>query len=224
MPTFWPGPTFQRDCGEIGLGMRNLEHEALVDDDMVRIAAEGVTAEHGIGAVIRADEPGRLAILLLAIGAGRALAAAVDHAADAGDVADLELGDVVTDRGDSAHDLMARDARIQGAFPLALGGMEVRMADAAERDVDRDVGLARRAAFEAERCERSLGRLGGVALGGGGHAIPKSDWQSAIYARDSQYLPSGTIILLHCGNRLGRSVGSRGSTPAQAGAQLQRSQ
>ncbi len=161
-----------RDRGEVGFGMRDLQDEALVDDDLVRIAAESVAAEHGIGAVIRADETGGLAILLLAVLARCAVPAAVDHAADADDIADLELGDVAADRGDVADDLVAGDAGVERAFPLALGGVEVGMADAAEGDVDRDVGLAGFAALEAEGGERGFGGLRGVAVGGRGHGIP----------------------------------------------------
>ena len=71
----------RRDGGKIALVMRHLEHEFLPDDDMVRIAAEGVAARDGIRAVIGADEAGGFAILLLALLARRAMAAAVDHAA-----------------------------------------------------------------------------------------------------------------------------------------------
>jgi hypothetical protein len=47
--------------------------------------------------------------------------AAVDHAADADDVADLELRDVAADCGDAADDLVAGDAGVERAFPFALG-------------------------------------------------------------------------------------------------------
>ena len=59
--------------------MADLQHEALINDDMVGIAAEGMAAQHLVRRVIRADESGRLAILLLARSAGRAMLAAVDH-------------------------------------------------------------------------------------------------------------------------------------------------
>ena len=72
----------------------------------------------------------------LALGAG---AVRVDHAADRGEVAGLELGDGRADLGDAADDLMARDDRVDGghdAAPLVADLVEIGVADAAEEDFD----------------------------------------------------------------------------------------
>ncbi|PAV70940.1 hypothetical protein WR25_02188 [Diploscapter pachys] len=163
------GAEQRRHGGKVLFVMADVENEILGHDDMVGIAAEGVAAHHLVRAVIGADEARRLAILLLAVVARGAMAAAVDHAADAGDVADLELRHVAADRGDATDDLVAGDAGVERPVPLAARGMEIGMADAAIEDVDRDVLGTGIAAFEVEGRERRVGSLGGIALGGGGH-------------------------------------------------------
>jgi hypothetical protein len=67
------------------------------------------------------------------------VSAAIDHAADAGQVADLEIPYLVADGDDPADDLVARDRRIQRVLPLVARGVQVGVADAAEQDVDLDV-------------------------------------------------------------------------------------
>ena len=104
MPTFLPGPDLpvpqrrvggdagaqqRRDGGQVRFGMADLQHEALVDDDVLRVAAQRVAGRVRRRAVVGADEA-VLAVLLQALVAGRAVPAAVDHAADADQVADLE--------------------------------------------------------------------------------------------------------------------------------------
>lgn len=159
----------RRDGGQIALVMVDLQDEAFLDHDMVGIAAEGVATQHGVGAVIGADETGLLAILLLAVMAGGAVAAAVDHAADADQITDLVFGHGIADRSHAPDNLMAGNARIQRALPLAARGVEVGVADAAIEDVDRNIVGLRVAALERIGRERGLGRLGGIALGGSGH-------------------------------------------------------
>ena len=84
----------------------------LVDDDAVGVAAVGDASEVLVGEVV--GEGHVRAELLeagLALGAG---AVRVDHAADGGEVAGLELGDGGADLGDAADDLMAGDAGVDG--------------------------------------------------------------------------------------------------------------
>ncbi|MNR10547.1 hypothetical protein D3C85_1268040 [compost metagenome] len=93
------------------------------------------------------------------------MAAGVDHAADAGVVAHLELADVLADLGDPADDLMARHHGIHGIAPVPARLVQVGMADAAVEDFDQYVVVARFAAGEIERDERGVGAVGGVASG-----------------------------------------------------------
>src|SRR5690606_7531823 len=79
----------------------------------------------------------------------------------------LELRDVTADRRDPTDDLVARDHRVAGGEPLAAREVEVRMADAAVEDVDRDVLRAGRTALDGDRGEGSGGV--GNAVGGSGH-------------------------------------------------------
>ena len=112
-----------------------------VDNDAVRIAAVGDAAGVFIGEVVGEGEVRtELFEAFLAVGAG---AVGVDHAADGGEVADLEFGDGGADFGDAPDDFMARDAGIDGghnAAPLIAGLVEIGVADAAEEDFDLNVG------------------------------------------------------------------------------------
>ncbi len=159
------------DPGQIGLVMAYLQHEIPVDDDVIGIAAEGVAAHRRVLPVIGADETRTGAILLLAVPAGRAGAAAVDHAADADRLADRKARHLAPDGRDAADDLVTGDARIDGSAPLGARGVQVRMADPAEQDVDRDVARTGVAAFEGEGGKRRFGGLRGIAVGGRGHGV-----------------------------------------------------
>ena len=166
------GAQQRRDCGQVLLVVADARDEDVLDDDMVRIAAERVATQHLVLAIIGADKAGGLAELLLAGMAGRAMAATVDHTAHADEIADREASDVAADRGHPADDLMAGDGGIERAAPFAAHGVEVRMADAAIEDVDRDVVGQQVAAREAEGRERRGRRLGGIGLGWAGHDGP----------------------------------------------------
>ena len=76
-----------------------------VDDDVGGVAALGGGAV-AVGAGVGGDHAVE-AVLLVAVAAVGALAAGVDHAADADAVADLVAGDVGADLGDDADDLVA---------------------------------------------------------------------------------------------------------------------
>ena len=77
-----------------------------------------------------------------------ALAAGVDHAADADAVADGVPGDLGADLGDDAGDLVAGDQRVGLRAPVAADGVDVGVADAGELDVDQDVVRADVAALD----------------------------------------------------------------------------
>ena len=152
------------DGGEFGLELgRDAVNVALVDDDVVGVAAVGDLSGVVLG-VVGADEA-LLAIGLFMGDAVAADAAGVDHDAYSGEVAFLEALDVGADGGDAANDLMTWDHGVHGAAPLVADLMDVGVADAAVEDLDDDVGWAGIAAFEAEGGEGGGLRLGGVAFG-----------------------------------------------------------
>ena len=132
-------PAQSRGAGRGGIEpRRDAEHEVLVHDDAAGVAAQGVAAQHRIVAVV--GEHGRTqAVLLLAGEAGRALAARIHHAADAGHVACLELPDAAADARHASDDLVAGHAGVEGALPLAPRLVEVGVAHPAIEDVDLDV-------------------------------------------------------------------------------------
>ena len=96
----------------------------------------------------------------LALGAG---AVGIDHAADCGEVAGLEPGDGGADLGDAAHNLMARNAGVNGGhrvLPLVANLVEIGVTNAAEQDFDLHVvfgGIAPRDRGRRQRrcCTRS---------------------------------------------------------------------
>src|SRR5207237_1444133 len=81
------------------------------------------------------------AIILLAMDAGVALAAAVDHAADADEIADLVARRARPGAAHPADDLVSGHAGVDGVAPFVLHLMDVRMANAAEQDVDLDLAV-----------------------------------------------------------------------------------
>ena len=98
------GAEERRDSGEIEVG-RNAQDKVLVDDNAVGVATIGDASEVLVWRVVGEGHV-RTELLEtgLALGAG---AVGVDHAADCGKVAGLELGDCGADLGDTADDLVA---------------------------------------------------------------------------------------------------------------------
>ncbi|GAB7555669.1 hypothetical protein NRB_51900 [Novosphingobium sp. 11B] len=142
----------RRDGGKLLRRVADRKDEAFIDDDPARIAAHGVAGRIRRLAVVGADEA-VLAILFEIVMARTAVAAAVDHAADADGVADLEAADFAAHRADGADDLVTGNAGEKGAAPLAAHGVQVRVAHAAIADVDRDVARARLAPFDGHGFE-----------------------------------------------------------------------
>src|SRR5215211_3718498 len=101
------------------------------------------------------------AVLLLAGLAVLALATGVDHAAHAHAIARCEAADLRADLGHDARDLMTGDGRVGDLAPLPAREVDVRVADAAELDVDADVPRADGSALDLQWPERRVGRLGG---------------------------------------------------------------
>ena len=177
------------DAGQIFLVMPDAQDKGLLDHDRLRIAAVGVLAAKE-RAVVGAGEA-VVAILLLAVVTGRAMAATIDQAADPGEVADLELRHLVADGDHTADDLVTGNRRIEGVLPFVAGGVQVGMAHAAEQDLDPDVfrpGIATLDFVGSERAVfiySSIGfgldhdfssivgsRLRGIAWAGGVERVP----------------------------------------------------
>ena len=128
----------------------NLGDETLLDDDLFGISAEGQVLRTAFSVVI--GQGAALGAILFEPGlAGLAAAARIDHAADGGEIAGLELRDMRPDLDHAADDLMARNHGIKRIAPVIARLMEVGMADAAIKDVDLDVMRAGIATLETER-------------------------------------------------------------------------
>src|SRR5204862_6563139 len=102
----------------------------LVHDQSGGIASLRGLAAVALPAAVRQDHA-FLAVLLVAVPAGRALAAGVDEAADAHGVADLPAADVGAGRAHPPDDLMPRHHRVEGDAPLVPDHVDVRVTDAA---------------------------------------------------------------------------------------------
>src|SRR5690606_28890765 len=135
------------------------------DDVIAGVAAVGAqfgaTLEGAIGAGHAFD-----AVVFLVYLAGFANAAGIDDAADAGDIADPEFADGAADLNNLADNFMAGDDRVAGIAPVVVDEMQIRMADAAKKNIDLDVVGADFAALEIERGELAMCFAGGVTDAG----------------------------------------------------------
>ena len=138
----------RRHAGQVQIG-GNVQDEMIVDDDAVGVAAEGHAAQMllrrvvGVNAVRAELFQALFAVLTGAVG--------INHAANRGEVAGLEVLDGGTDLGDAADDLVSRRAGVNRgheAGPLVANRMKIGMADAAEEDFDLYVVLGRIAAVD----------------------------------------------------------------------------
>jgi hypothetical protein len=140
------------------------KHEVLVHHDLVGIAAVGRAAQNGVGAIVGEGEV-VLAVLLEPLAAIGAVAAGIDHAAHAGQVAGLEAGDFLPDLLHPSDDFVPGHHGESRAAPFVPRLVEIGVADAAEENLDVDVVRSGRSALEVERHERRPGARGGVAPG-----------------------------------------------------------
>ncbi len=177
MPTFLPGPAphlaqrrvggdaraqQRRGGGRVEV-VRHAQHEGFVDHQLRGVAAVGDVARHAVLAVVGADEA-VLAVLLEAFRAARAGAAGVDQTADADQLADLEARHLRANRGDAAHDFVARHHREDRVAPFVARLVQIGVADAAVQHVDLDVEFAQVARLEFERGEFGFRVLCGIGM------------------------------------------------------------
>src|SRR6185312_5830950 len=159
-------------CGDAGTEQRggpgeievrgHLEHEALVDNDAVGVTAVGDAAGMFVGEVVGQGHV--RAELLEACLALRTRTVGVDQAANSGKVADLELRHGRAGAGNTAHDLMAWDAGINGghnAAPLVADLMQVGVTDAAEENLDAHIRVGWIAPRDRGGCKRRCSTGGG---------------------------------------------------------------
>ena len=134
--------------------VRNADDEVLVDDDVLGVAAvcdRSVTVDRAVGLRVAGE-----AVLLVARQAVLALAAGVDHAADADAVTGREVGHVGADLGDDAGYFVPGYRGVGDLSPLAACEVDVRVTDTAELDVDPDVLRPERSTLDLQRTERAV--------------------------------------------------------------------
>lgn len=93
------------------------------------------------------------------------MAARIDQAANAREIADLEFGDLIADAGNAPDDFVAGHHRINGVAPFAAHLMDIGMADAAKLDFDENIARAKVAALEIPGRKLVGGGMNGVAFG-----------------------------------------------------------
>lgn len=145
------------------------QHVVFVDDDRFAVAALGwlaVFADRVVGEVCA-----RLAVLFDAARATVALAARVHETANPNAVALPVLGHLRAHGGHHAGDLVARDHRVIRLAPLGFDGMDVRVTDSGELDVDRHVVRARVATGD-RGLGQGFGRRHGGVGGNSAHGNP----------------------------------------------------
>ena len=142
----------------------NADGVGLVDDDPLGVTPARRSQLVHLGAVVR-ERDVRLAVLLEASRAARALAARVHEAPDAREVARLELLDRIPDARDATDDLVAGDHGKGRLAPLGARLVDVGVAHAAVEDLDLDVARSGVAALERERREGRARRGGGESSG-----------------------------------------------------------
>jgi hypothetical protein len=136
----------------------------LFDDNTVRIAAIGDASKVHVRKVIG---KGHVRAELLKTGLALvAVTVGVNQAAYCSKVAGLELGDCGADLGDTADDLMTRNAWIDSGYhtPLVTNGVEVRVADTAEKDFDLNVVFARIASWDCHGSKQRFRTRSSVSL------------------------------------------------------------
>ena len=137
------------------------QHELLAHHQVLRVAAVGHVLRDAVGAAVGAGVAfaARLLFALAALVAGLA---AVHHAADGHGVAGLVAGDRGAHLGHAADDLVAGHDRIGGPAPVVAGHVQVRVADAAVENLQRDVVRAQGPAFEIKARQWRGRMFGGI--------------------------------------------------------------
>ena len=100
----------------------------------------------------------------MAFAAGITMAAGVHHATHTDPVAYLEFVDLTADGHHPADDFMARHYGIAGSAPVIVGGVQIRMADAAAESVDLHIIGAWPSASDGMACQWCRGRCGSMSV------------------------------------------------------------
>lgn len=149
--------------------LRNLHDEVLLNNDLLRVTTgSGVARETGLRGTVGADHALLAEHLLVSFALG-ALAAGVDHAADSDHVADLVFGDVLANSADLTDDLVASNNRVNGAGPVAVGGVEIRVAHTGVDNINQDIVREDLTTLKLVELEGSIRGLGSVRLNGERH-------------------------------------------------------
>jgi hypothetical protein len=105
------------------------------------------------------------------------MAATLDHATDANEVANLYLLYPIADASNAANDFVPGNAGIERARPLAADSMKIGMANTAKKNIDGDILDSWRSAFD-QKGRKWAGRgLRGIRFGR--HEDPRGNVKKA---------------------------------------------
>lgn len=133
------------------------QHVALMNNDLL-----GVTAERVAGRILRRAVIGEhhmITVVFQPVPALLALFTAIDHTADAHQIANGVTGDAAAYGGHPADDFMTRHAGIERPCPLGARLVHIRVADAAIINGDLHIIRPRLAAGDGHRPQRLAGRI-----------------------------------------------------------------
>jgi len=152
----------RRDGGQLLLGMADAQDVTFMHHDVLRVAAERPARCVRGREVVGADHA--VAIVFQAGFAVVTMFAAVDDATDTNQIADFEIRNTRADRRYTTHNFVPRYAGKLRARPLGAHLMQVRMADAAEGDIDLNVMCGGEAAFDLQRLKGFVARMSTIGV------------------------------------------------------------
>jgi hypothetical protein len=141
----------------------NFQGKGFVHHNVVRVTAVGGITLFVAG-VVGEDWPD-FTVILQAHLAILANAAGIDHGADAGEIANLELSYGSANVRDPTDDFVTGDHRKNSRKPIVVYLMNVGVADARKLDGDDHVARQRIAALEGKWLDSGFGSLRGVTFG-----------------------------------------------------------
>jgi hypothetical protein len=93
--------------------------------------------------------------------------AAVDHAANADCVADVEAGNLIADGTHATNNLVTRDRGIECPGPFGAHRVQIRVANTAISDLDLNIMRARLTPLNVERLQRLVRGISPVGFDSG---------------------------------------------------------
>ncbi len=148
------GTQQRRHAGEV-LFVWNVQDKVFIDHDAIGVAPVSHASQVLVFTVIGAGEAD-FAVLLQTLFTTLAGATGINHAADRGQVALLELFDLCAHVCNAPYNFMTRHTRINRVLPFVADGMQVRVTHATVENFKLYVARQGFAALKRKRRQRTL--------------------------------------------------------------------